>query len=246
MNFSATPQVSAGILKKAQSFPGVLAGIASLDALRASPSYTANTAVEWKAGAEYETLENVEWPADVRSILVLALHHPLDRPNLDWWDGKGTEGNRVLISNARRMADWFADVLGVGAKPLPYHVENGGVFLKDAAVLAGLGVIGRNNLLLTPEFGPHVRLRAIFLEAELVPTGPIDWFDPCASCDQRCVRACPQGALDEGYSRGKCMTRMEEDRMAGYDSDERGPGGVVRVKYCRRCEMVCPAGSWDR
>ena len=246
MKTPATPQVSAGILKRAQSFPGVLAGIASLEALSASPSYAAYTAVEWKSGAQYETTHSVEWPSGVRSVLVLALHHPLNRPDLDWWDGKGTPGNRVLMAVARKMADWFEGVLAAGAQSLPYHVESGGVFLKDAAVLAGLGVIGRNNLLITPEFGPHVRLRAVFLEPELVPTGPIEWFTPCESCDEPCRRACPTGALDDGYLRGKCMGRMEEDRTSGYQETEGNPEAPVQVKYCRRCEQACPAGSWDK
>jgi len=34
----------------------------------------------------------------------------------------------------------------------------GDVSLRHAAVAAGLGVVGRNNLLVTPEFGPRVRL----------------------------------------------------------------------------------------
>ena len=246
MKRPATPQVSAGILKRAQSFPGILAGIASLDALRVSPSHTVNTAVEWKSGAEYETVETADWPPEAKSVLVLALHHPLSKPDLDWWDGKGTPGNRVLMSVGRKMADWFKDALEAGAKALPYHVESGGVFLKDAAVLAGLGVIGLNNLLLTPEFGPHVRLRAIFLEAELVPTGPIDWFDPCGSCDEPCRRVCPQNALEDIYARGRCMLQMEDDRAAGYQMAEENPDAVVQVKYCRRCEQVCPAGSWDK
>jgi epoxyqueuosine reductase len=41
-----------------------------------------------------------------------------------------------------------------GHRPLQYKVEEAGMFLKDAATLAGLGIIGKNNLLITPEFEP--------------------------------------------------------------------------------------------
>jgi len=47
--------------------------------------------------------------------------------------------------------------VGINACPLPYRVEQGGILLKDAAVLAGLGVTGKNNLVITPQLaGPCV------------------------------------------------------------------------------------------
>ena len=69
-----------------------------------------------------------------------------------------------------------------GHRPLPYRVEHGGTLFKDAAALAGLGTIGKNSLVITPEYGPHVRFKALFLDVDLEPTGPID-FTPCKSCD---------------------------------------------------------------
>ena len=124
--YSADPRVSAGIIKKAQSFPEVLAGIASLDVLRESPSHMTNVDVGWKDGPQYENVAREEWPKHARSVLVLALGHPRQKPNLDWWDGKGTAGNRVLISVAKHLKQWFEEKLGQPAHPLPYHVEKGG------------------------------------------------------------------------------------------------------------------------
>lgn len=244
--YSSDPRISAGIIKRAQSFPEVLAGIASLEALRKSPSHHADLYVGWKDGPQYENVAQEEWPRNARSVLVLALRHPRQKPSLDWWDGKGTAGNRVLMSVAKQLKQWFDKKLGQPAHPLPYHVEKGGVFLKDAAVLAGLGVIGKNNLLVTPEFGPRVRLRAMFLEWDLVPTGPIDWFEPCEECPAPCRQACPQKAYEGGaYTRSKCMVQMELDRTNPVAS---GPDGSDQgmVRYCRRCEMACPVGSWPQ
>ena len=92
----------------------------------------------------------------------------------------------------------LAETFEIAAQPLPYHVEKGGIFLKDAAMLAGLGIIGANNLLITPQFGPRVRLRALFLDCELAaPTGPLN-FSPCDGCNQPCWEACPQQAFVSG------------------------------------------------
>jgi len=71
------------------------------------------------------------------------------------------------------------------------------ISLKYAAYLAGLGTYGLNQLLITPEFGPRVRMTAVLtdagLEADQPENGPL--VNPgCISC-LRCVHACPAGAI---------------------------------------------------
>ena len=53
--------------------------------------------------------------------------------------------------------------------------------------------MSKNNLLITPEFGPRVCLRDLLLNVDLEPTGPID-FTPCEACNMPCRRVCPQEA----------------------------------------------------
>ena len=64
---------------------------------------------------------------------------------------------------------------------------------KHAAVLAGLGTLGRNSLLITPEFGPRVRLACLLTEAPLEQTPPIQ-KDLCIGCDA-CIGVCPAQAI---------------------------------------------------
>jgi epoxyqueuosine reductase len=66
---------------------------------------------------------------------------------------------------------------------------------KHAAELAGLGTIGRNSLLITPEYGPRVRLACILTEAPVGPS-PRNKKDVCINCDA-CIRECPAEALKE-------------------------------------------------
>ena len=141
----------------------------------------------------------------------------------------------------------MGEELGISALSLPYQIEYGGAFLKDSAVLAGLGVIGKNNLLVTPELGSNLRLRGIFIEKKLEPTGPIVDFDPCNGCDRPCHRACPRDAFRSGsYERSICKQEMDQN-----DADfERLEGAVMGIEepsevivYCRRCENACPVGS---
>ena len=136
----------------------------------------------------------------------------------------------------------MAKEYGIIARDLAYQVYEGGIFLKDAAALAGLGAIGKNNLLITPEFGPRVRLRALMIDTDVEPTGPID-FAPCETCDMPCMRACPQGAFQSGsYDRSLCSEQMEQDKKNGVlskEADYVNSAGIL-IKYCRICEFVCP------
>ncbi|MCS7114900.1 MAG: 4Fe-4S binding protein [Candidatus Bathyarchaeota archaeon] len=62
-----------------------------------------------------------------------------------------------------------------------------------AAVAAGLGEIGYNNILLTPEFGPRQRLQLILTELPLKPD-PVLEGKICDLC-MKCVDICPFGAI---------------------------------------------------
>lgn len=232
------------IVAKALELGATLAGIARVEDLKASRSYEI-----YDKKPYYPEYEGVKWKEEHTSVLVWALAHPSSEPVLDWWSLKVpgfTPGNRELRKQSRRLRIWMGEELGITALSLPYQIEYGGAFLKDSAVLAGLGVIGRNNLLVTPELGSKLRLRGIFIEAELEPTGPIVDFDPCTGCDRPCHSACPRDAFRSGsYERSICKQEMDQNdadfelldgEIMGIDE----PSEVI--KYCRGCELACPFG----
>ncbi len=73
------------------------------------------------------------------------------------------------------------------------------------AIAAGLGELGRHGSLLTPEFGPRVRLGMVTTTLPLEPSTPIDLglATFCNHC-QRCLDTCPAGAIstDRSLRRG--------------------------------------------
>jgi epoxyqueuosine reductase len=180
------------------------------------------------------------------SVLVLGLEHPQDQPELDWWDDGegGSPGNRALIRITGALQQWIAEKLALEVKPLPYHVEKGGLFLKDAAVLAGLGALGSNNLVVTEAFGPRVRFRALLIEADIEPTAPLD-FAPCRGCGTVCRSVCPQDAFARGtYDRLACNEQMEADqRCKAATAPPDGTPPRPCITYCRGCEFACPVGG---
>lgn len=270
------PDKGLQIINKAKEIGASMAGIAKIELLKKSPSHE----IIEKLGMEIDGInpyreicdfDEIKWPAEARSTLVIATSHPKGNPKLDWWSGlRGSSGNSELIRINKELAVWIEETFKIKTHKLPYFIETGGIFLKDAAVLAGLGCIGKNNMLVTPELGPKVRLRALLLEEDLTPTGPVD-FDPCNGCKEYCKRACPQNAYkkivvsssetgqvslpgrDGCFSRAKCMIQMDKDcEDADIDVNETqkpdidiGDIGKTEnyIKYCRQCEFACPIGS---
>jgi epoxyqueuosine reductase len=233
------------IIDRAKAEGASLVGIVRIADLKNAPSYPA-----YDASPFYPEYKGVEWKDEFRTMLVWGLAHPASEPVLDWWSLKipaFTPGNFELRAQSKRLRSWMTDELGMNAYSLPYQIEYGGAFLKDAAVLAGLGVFGRDNLLITPEFGPRVRLRGIFMDADLEPTQRLEGFDPCATCSKPCQRVCPRTAFRSGsYERSLC--KQEQDQLdvdfevidgATMGIDEAGPV----TKYCRQCELACPVGQ---
>lgn len=253
-----------------------IAGIASMEALKLSASHTIyhemvdyggmdiTKDVDGLPDDEFITDDGVHqykrlftWPDSVKSVLVIGLSHPEDKPEFDWWDGRGTLGNRILIDIIKKTSQQIENCLQIETCKLHYYVEKGGVFLKDAAVLAGLGCIGKNNMLITPSDGPRIRLRALFVETEIYPTGPID-FDPCSDCKYLCRRVCPENAMaekapffksvefseglpgrDGTYNRELCNIRMKKDVFESTKNNREPPA----IKFCRKCEFICPVGK---
>ena len=64
------------------------------------------------------------------------------------------------------------------------------------AVEAGIGKLSRLNKLVTPEFGPAVRLCKVFTDLPMACDKPVDFglVEFCKKC-KKCAEACPSGAL---------------------------------------------------
>jgi len=260
---------SSAILKKAKQLGAHLAGFANVGDLKVAPSFVfapqlpgIDKVIGTREGEMELNPDEVKWPEEAKSILVVAVEHPEDKPELDWMYGQiSPSGNKLLVNAVKALCEWIPANFDIDVFHFPYFIDQGGIYLKDAAVMAGLGCIGRNNMLVTPEFGPRVRLRAMALSIHIPTTGP-SGFDPCIQCDDLCRKACPQHAFDEriysletynlailpgrdgSYARPICHIEIHKNKD---DAEEQVPEGFsepVRVeKYCRNCEWSCSVGK---
>jgi epoxyqueuosine reductase len=103
---------------------------------------------------------------------------------------------------------------------------------RHAAQAAGLGRLGKNSLLITPQYGNRVHLVSVVTDVELAPDPLLDW-EPCPKGCTLCVKACPAGALQGD--------RRVEQAMCRPVVMERLPRGTI-IESCRACRRACPAG----
>jgi len=102
--------------------------------------------------------------------------------------------------------------------------------LKHMAVQAGLGVFGHNSLLITPQYGPRIRLTAIVTDAEMQPDAPlVENF--CISCGNPCISLCPMKAL-------------KKPRRGSYEIKKFACSQYMNTRpTCSICLKVCPVGN---
>ena len=115
-------------------------------------------------------------------------------------------------------------------------VDSAPIFEKGYAVEAGLGWIGRQSLLVTPQFGTFVLLGEIVMTAECNEYDkPLEAVG-CGEC-RRCVDACPNGAVKERHiDTSRCISCATIE-CRGEESSCDTHGWIFG---CDECQTVCP------
>jgi ferredoxin len=211
-----------------------LAAMSGAARLAEAPLYArdpAGRSIELTDGADFEiTAASVRLPRRADRVWVLGFVRfpdllPQAAPTSpgtwpDWPDQA-----RTTLRLARILA-------GLGYLALP---SAGGLFpAAPLAALAGLGEVGRPGLLVTPEYGPNIRLLAIITDFPFQPGLPalFGLADYCETC-RRCLAECPAKALAEGPRRPGLwpwpvdFKACLDHRLAGNES-------------CRKCIEACP------
>ncbi|HTO47075.1 MAG TPA: hypothetical protein VML91_05500 [Burkholderiales bacterium] len=140
---------------------------------------------------------------------------------------------------------------------------------RHLGVEAGLGTLGLEVNILTPEFGPRLYLTGILTELELEPDPRMTEQVCIGESCSRCLHSCPADAvLHWGIAKRECATeaqefgfaqilkffdrmieRPDEDKMATFQSRDFFGfwQGLLRVVGsfgdCPRCLAVCPVGN---
>lgn len=180
--------------------------------------------------------------ANCQSVVVFASRFPVTSLHATT-NSPYTLLRNMLVAKADQIAYALCDELekeGIAAIPIPsaepydfwdedQRQGRGILSLKHAAVLAGLGTMGKNTLLVNDRFGNMVWLGAVLVDAELEPD-PLATYQACIETCTICLDQCPQQALDG-------MTIDQKKCRKICISSTEGGGFVLSCNVCRK---VCP------
>lgn len=178
---------------------------------------------------------------DCRSVIVFAKHMP---------KGLTRVSPRILYSNATNLnlaeldricfaACGKIEALGGITVPIPSdspydywdseRMEGKGTLsMRHAALLAGIGSMGKNTLIINKKFGNMINVGALLTNLVLKSDPPAEKF--CRENCRICLNACPQKALDGTTVNQKLC------REFTYSTNARG----FDVCNCNRCRVLCP------
>ena len=108
------------------------------------------------------------------------------------------KGYKALAVPASQILDWEEKIANFSHKRI--------------GELAGLGFIGRNNLLVNPGIGARFRLVTILTNMPLEPDEKLK--EICGEC-RDCISVCPAGAIKEkkqDFDHIKCFEKLKEFR----------------------------------
>lgn len=146
--------------------------------------------------------------------------------------------NAFLDQAALKIAN-FIEKKGYLALPIPasqiidWQTQKAHLSHKKIGYLAGLGWLGRNNLLVNKDLGSQFRLVSILTDMPLVIDKPKN--QDCGKC-KLCIEICPVGAIKENsedFQHIKCFEKLKEFQKQR----------LVDQFICGICVKICKGGK---
>lgn len=119
-------------------------------------------------------------------------------------------------------------------------VDNSPIAEVSSAAKCGLGVIGKNGLLISRQYGTYCFIAEIATTMELANDCGAGELPECENCG-RCIENCPTGALSEaGFDCAKCVSHITQKKGVLSPQEEAAVAEADFIWGCDRCQEVCP------
>ncbi|MBT7290375.1 MAG: reductive dehalogenase, partial [Chloroflexi bacterium] len=146
--------------------------------------------------------------------------------------------NRMV--NGSALLAQFIRIMGFSA--IDCNIDDV-VMAVPLAMQAGLGQLGRHGMLISPQFGPRIRLSVILTDLPLVIDTPIDFgvTEFCNTC-KKCARMCPSGSISFfDRTTGPVNISNSPEGLKWPQNAETCLMRAARDKYpCSTCISCCP------
>lgn len=180
-------------------------------------------------------------PADCRTAVVMAVEMDYETIRSESLVARSTAVG-VGYSKMAYLANLTANFIrGLGYRALPSG--NDSVLSVPLAMAAGLGESSRMGLLVTPEFGPRVRLCKVFTDIPLVsdsyrPFGVAEFCEDCKTCAEHC----PSQAISHGpMTRHGMNVSNHSGALKWYNDHEKCLRYWASIRTdCNQCVRLCP------
>jgi epoxyqueuosine reductase len=119
-------------------------------------------------------------------------------------------------------------------------VDSAPILERGFAYAAGIGFIGKNNMLISPGHGSYLFLAEVLTTALFLFPAVKPVVTACGTC-RRCVDACPTGALERPFflDAGKCLSYLTIEKNGPIDGETGNKMGECFFG-CDVCQEVCP------
>ena len=177
---------------------------------------------------------------ECESILVVAANY---LPNTQNSTGVaayavGDDYHDVLTDRLKQLVSSLEARVGREVKNR-YYTDTGPLLERELAQRAGLGWIGKNTCLISPEQGSYFFLAEVLLDLPLEPDQPIK-TDHCGECTL-CIEACPTNCIlpDRTLDATRCISYLTIE-LKGIIPLELRPLTEDWIFGCDICQQVCP------
>ena len=150
----------------------------------------------------------------------------------------GRDYHDVILPMLEELAAFIRAEAGDAALHRSY-VDTGAVMEREIAERAGLGFVGKNSLVLSPQFGSFLLLGEILLTLDLPANEPRQ-IGTCGNCN-RCQVACPTHAFPAPYVLDSrlCISYLTIENKGAIPVELRAKLGNW-IFGCDECQTVCP------
>ena len=114
-------------------------------------------------------------------------------------------------------------------------IDNSPINEVKAAVLSGLGVVGKNKLLINKKYGSYCFIGEIITDCEIQSVNILN--TDCINCGA-CINSCPSGFL--GDKNNKCLSAITQQKVPLNEKEKLLIKNSGVIWGCDVCQQVCP------